>query len=228
MHPIRIVGLGDSHLEPLETAARIGLLQVDSYTFVIVPGATAVGLRNPNSKTDALKIFKERVLREPKDIGIVLHLGEVDCGFVIWFRAEKYHESVETQMEESLHSYMQFVSELVNMGYKHICLTGATIPTIRDGIDWGEVANARSGIKVDIQKRTALTLEYNKNLRAFAQSKGLYYFEMTDVVMNPKTGVVHDFYRHVDMTDHHLDPNKVIPIWAMKCNKFINSMKVIK
>lgn len=85
--------VGDSHLRGIRRAAERGLIK-RGCVFTQVPGATAVGLRNPNSTTNALETFRAALLPR-RNVIPVIHLGEVDCGFVIWYRAEKYGESLE-------------------------------------------------------------------------------------------------------------------------------------
>jgi hypothetical protein len=53
----------------------------------IVGGATAQGAVNPNSKTDALAIFQKKIKYTNAD-NILIMLGEVDCGYLIWVRSK--------------------------------------------------------------------------------------------------------------------------------------------
>lgn len=216
-----LIALGDSHLEALKLAADLNILNIESSSFFIVPGATAVGLRNPNSVTDALGIFSSALASQSADSRVIIHLGEVDCGFVMWWRAKKYGESVEVQFKESISAYGDFLSDVVGRGFKDLCLTGASLPTIRDCVDMSEVANKRSDIVVGIYERTLLTLRYNKELESLAFKYGIDYFDISNAVLNQRTGVVHDFFRNQDPRDHHLDKNKVAGVWAERCNAFL-------
>ncbi|KAA0083031.1 hypothetical protein [Trinickia soli] len=224
MQSDHLIALGDSHLEALKFAADLRLLDVGSNCFEIVPGATVVGLRNPNSLTDAVNIFKRSLLSQPVASHVLIHLGEVDCGFVMWWRAKKMGESVEVQLKESLYAYRQFLSELMESGFDKICVTGASLPTIRDGIDMGQVSNKRSEIVVGIRERTELTSRYNAGLKELAAVYRLSYFDFCDVLVDRETRVVHDFFRNPDPTDHHLDKTKIVAIWADKCNSFVNGL----
>lgn len=219
----KLLALGDSHLEALKLASELELLSSEAEEFCIVPGATAVGLRNPNSLTDALNIFRDAIAKQENDTHILLHLGEVDCGFVIWWRALKYGETVNRQFKESLLAYMDFALEVRRMGFEKICITGASLPTIRVGIDFGEVANKRSEISVDISDRTDLTLEYNTSLMTFAARSSFHYFDISDAVLNRSHGVVSDYFRNPDPVDHHLDKSKVAGVWALMCNRFLET-----
>lgn len=216
-----LLALGDSHLEALKFAADLGILNVASSQFSIVPGATVVGLRNPNSLTDAINIFRSSLLAQPRDSHVVIHLGEVDCGFVIWWRAKKYGESVERQFQESIDSYRQFLVEILESGFVRLCIVGASLPTIRDGVDMSDVANKRAEISISIQQRTELTLRYNQALNELAESLEISYFDITDAVLDRSSNLVHDFFLNPDSCDHHLDKQKIVGIWAGKCNSFL-------
>jgi hypothetical protein len=217
----RLLALGDSHLEALEFAAHLGLLDVSSYIFQIVPGATAVGLRNPHALTNAVNIFKDALGDEPRESHILVHLGEVDCGFVIWWRAKKYGESVESQFRASIDAYRQFLHSVVAMGFRKLCVVGASLPTIKDGTIFGEVANKRSEVDVGIRERTDLTFSYNEALRSLAKSMGIGYLDISEAVLDRNSRLVHDFFRNQDPADHHLDKHKVVGVWAAVCNRFL-------
>ena len=83
--PIHI--LGDSHAVYFKAAAEAGRLGRRRASYCIVPGATAAGMRNPNSMTDALSRFRASLAWTGPRTLHVIQLGEVDCGFVIWLRA---------------------------------------------------------------------------------------------------------------------------------------------
>jgi len=218
-----LIALGDSHLEVLEFAAELNILNIETSNFSIVPGATVIGLRNPNSLTDAINIFKSKLISQPLNSYILIQLGEVDCGFVMWWRAKKYSESIENQFKESIKAYSSFVNYLLKFGFHKICITGASLPTIRDGLDMGEVANKRSEINISIKDRTDLTMRYNFALERLAGSLDLHYFDITNAILDRSKNTVHEFYRNTDIFDHHLDKAKTVGIWASKCNDFLNT-----
>lgn len=221
----KLLAVGDSHLEALRFAADLGLLDISETNFCIVPGATAVGLRNPNSATNALAQFQEFVARNATSSPILIHLGEVDCGFVAWWRKLKYGETVESQLLASLDAYKHFVLELRSRGFVNICITGASLPSLRDGVDFGEVANFRAEVAVSLKERTEWTLHYNRNLAHLAAELSCFYFDIASGLLNSKEGTVSDYFRNVDPTDHHLDKAKVVALWALSCNSFLRSWR---
>jgi hypothetical protein len=220
---VKLLALGDSHLDALKFAADLSLLAVDETDFCIVPGATAVGLRNPNAITNALAQFRAAAVAASHQDAthVLVHLGEVDCGFVMWWRQQKYGDSIEYQLHESLAAYRDFIFELQGMGFSRICITGASLPTIRDGVDFGEVASKRSSIKSSLEARTRLTQMYNDELLRMAKENFLSYFDISVAVINKSSGVVADYFRSSDPCDHHMDKMKTVGIWSLLCNDFI-------
>jgi hypothetical protein len=214
--------LGDSHIESLQMAAELGLLCSGESDFCIVPGATAVGLRNPNSLTNAISLFRDAAKGRSKTHRVLIHLGEVDCGFVMWWRQSRYGETIESQVCQSISAYKEFVIELKQMGFESICITGASLPTIRDGVDFGSIANKRSEISVSLKDRTQLTFQYNDALAVLAMELECTYIDLSDAFVDVRTGLVSDFFRHPDPQDHHLDPSKVVGVWALACNKMLS------
>lgn len=218
---MNLLFLGDSHVQTIRWAGENKLLSVDA-EFVSVGGATAVGMRNPNSLTNAVQIFEEAAIpARPKSIPVI-HLGEVDCGFVIWWRANKYGETIDAQVQASIDAYFSLVDKLLASGYPTVIITAASLPTIGDDQDWGAIANLRKEISVSIRDRTALTLRYNSLLRAAAAKRGLPFVDPSEAFIDPSTGVIRDIFRHSDPLDHHLAPETAGPIWAAALNSALD------
>ncbi|BAW96820.1 hypothetical protein NIES970_17620 [[Synechococcus] sp. NIES-970] len=77
-----ILILGDSHVAVFDRPKMRVNFPWYFFNVVSVGGATASGLENPNSITQAFSIFKTNLENSKAKIVIVL-LGEVDTGFVI-------------------------------------------------------------------------------------------------------------------------------------------------
>lgn len=220
----KLLAFGDSHLEALKFAWDLKLLQADDAIFCIVPGATAVGLRNPNSVTNALEIFQAAAEEHRDATHALIHLGEVDCGFVVWWRCMKFGESVERQIDCSIDAYGKFVADLYRRGFSRVCITGASLPTIRDHLEFGEVANRRREVTVGLAERTALTLSYNERLHNLARETGSKYFDLSSGTINRDDKIVSDHFRNEDPRDHHLDVGRTVGLWAYACNQFLSSV----
>ena len=212
-----LVFLGDSHVDYLSQATVQGLFGNRLYGLCHVAGATAVGLRNPNqhrSTTNALGLFSDYLDKWTNQSIVILQLGEVDCGFVIWYRAAKYQDGIDKQLEESIAAYFGFIDQIRARGYSKIIVTGATYPTIKDGENWGDVANARKEITATMAERTALTARYNARLREEAASRGLPFADIAEDVLDPATGLMKAELYGRNLLDHHMDIPRAAQIWA--------------
>ena len=82
---------------------------------VSVSGATAFGLANPNSRTEHVQNVQKHIQRLPRSRTLLFMLGEVDCGYLIWLRAQA-GASVEDEMNASLRNYTDFLQRLRDNG----------------------------------------------------------------------------------------------------------------
>ena len=211
----KLICLGDSHVEIFNYIKIQNLLKEFDIEVLSVSGATAMGIVNPNSQTNAFKIFWEFLSGKDKNSYIVLQLGEVDCGFVIWYRAKKYQLTVQEQFEYSLKNYFIFIKK-IHKKFKNIILTGSVIPTIKENQDFGEVANLRKKVKVSLLERTKLTQNYNLELKKFAKKLNIFYFDIIDDVINKSSGVVNEKFLNENKFDHHLSFSKTAGFWVKK------------
>ena len=102
-----------------------------------VGGATAQGVVNPNGKTNALNIFKNKINSSHAD-KILIMLGEVDCGFIIWVRSKRYNISVDEQINNSINNLFKFIDNIINTTTytnQDIIICGSVLPTIKDNTD---------------------------------------------------------------------------------------------
>jgi hypothetical protein len=208
---------GDSHIGTIGWASDNGLLKRPC-EFLEVRGATAVGLRNPHSTTNALAVYAGRLLPTLPSVVPVMHVGEVDCGFVIWWRAERFGESINSQLAESVDAAMAFADRLRSGGYSNVVVTGASVPTILDAQDWGDVTNLRREVKATLRERTDLTVEYNRRLHVCATDRGMPFIDIAPIVIDPATSVVAEYYRNPNPVDHHLHPERGGMAWAKALN----------
>ncbi len=208
--------LGDSHIRMFAYLQKHHYLRKTSIHCRKVAGASAMGLANPNSKTNALRVFQDYLCKIPKQSTLVFMLGEVDCGFVIWYRAQKYTNPVETQFEQSLENYFQFVQNTEMQGYRNIVLASAPLPTILDGQDWGDIANARREVTATLIERTELTRRYNQRLRLFCDQNAMSFLDFEAETTNSATGLINDRFRHSNPLNHHFSSEAIAPILVQK------------
>jgi hypothetical protein len=176
------------------------------YFFNVVPvgGATVSGLDNPNSKTQALAEYTSMIL-DSKAKNIVVFLGEVDTGFVIWYRAEKYQSSVTEMADLALMNYQKLLKGLKDR-FHLICIS-TPLPTIKDGSPHGEVANLRKSIKASQLQRTNLTRMFNKKIEENCSQNDIAYI-MLDGESLGDDGLVREDILNKDPADHHYDKDK--------------------
>lgn len=184
-------------------------------------------MRNPNSQTNALPIFREALL--PKRIRTVpvVHLGEVDCGFVIWWRASRYGDDVVGQLNESVRAYMTFVDQLLDAGYPTVVITCSDLPTIDDN-DVSAVAKLRREVTATLIERTDLTIVYNNALRREAHSRNLPWIDLTNEWLDPDRGVVKREYLSNDPLDHHMNADRLAIQWANELNALAQNLPFMR
>lgn len=207
---------GDSHVLVFQYIKENQFLKRTNISVCHVNGATALGMVNPHSKTNALRIFNQKVSSLPKDCSLLFMLGEVDCGFVIWYRAQKYNLSVTSQLEESIHNYLTFLKRIQKLGFKDVIVSTSPPPTIKDHQDWGEVANLRKGITATQIERTTLTVQYNQMLRQKCKVKGIKILDAEQDFINKSTGLVGRQFLNKNPLDHHLDSEAAAKVYIKK------------
>jgi len=181
----------------------------------VVGGATAQGAVNPNGKTDALNIFEKKINSTCAD-KILIMLGEVDCGFVIWVRSKRYNINVDDQINISVNNLFTFIDNIIvaNKSYtnKDIIICGSIIPTIRDSTDRKFLNGARSEVNVSQFERTKKTIEYNNLLMKKCDTYGYKYIDITNNIIG-KDGIVKNEFLNSNPNDHHLDNEKTYKLW---------------
>ena len=199
--------LGDSHAGIFNRIRRKGLLRDTWLDVLSVPGATAFGLANPNSSTNALTHFSEFLDRTPPHRRTLFVLGEVDCGFLIWHRSMTGGTSVEAEFQQSLQRYTGFLEEWMAKGHDRIGVVSVAPSTIADYAKWKGLGNARRDVTASIEERTALTVAYNQELRAWTERTSTTFVDLDPDLLDPSTGLVAARFVNADPRDHHLAPD---------------------
>ncbi|MEW6241356.1 MAG: SGNH/GDSL hydrolase family protein [Chloroflexota bacterium] len=198
----RILVLGDSHASVFYR--RLFDLRFPRCVFMIcsVGGATASGLENPNSKTQAGPKFEQAIRKHPAQVYILL-LGEVDTGFVIWYRAQKYQASVDEMLSLAVDRYGNFIRKLRTLG--KVIVVSAPLPTIPDENQCGEVANLRKEIRATQRERIQLTLEFNRRVAQACAVEGASFVDLDPFSLDER-GLVKRELLNADPCDHHYNP----------------------
>lgn len=213
--------MGDSHIGDLKgIQCRSKKIDVQ---MCCVQGATASGLMNPHSKTLAGPVFYNFI---DNNIGnkdwVVIHLGEVDCGFLIWVRAEREKISVSEQLEFTLNNYFLLLEKIMQKT-SHVIVLSVIPPTIKDGTKFGNVANLRGQINANQKERALLTKQMNLRLKEFCNSKQIFFINLDENLIDNKTGLVHEHYLNENKDNHHLNGEKLRKVVSIHLEKvFIN------
>ena len=105
----KILVLSDSHGGVFEYIHDNNLLLPNYINAEIIGGATAYGLSNERSTTNSFNRFIS-ALKKFKNYDIILvQLGEVDCAFVLWYKAQKLNKKPEEMISYSLKGYEKFI-----------------------------------------------------------------------------------------------------------------------
>jgi DNA-binding transcriptional regulator YdaS (Cro superfamily) len=196
-----VLALGDSHVNVMRHVRRDDA----SFRVLMIEGATASGITNPNSKTNASNIYRERVQRAKPWQHVLVQLGEVDCGFVIWHRAQRHGIGIEEQLEQTLDNYEQILTFTRDRGFASVMVMAVPLPTITDYPSmWAEIANLRKEVTATQQERTELTIRFNEHLRERCARLGLVFVDSASDQLDPATQLVKASLLRPDDRDHHL------------------------
>lgn len=212
---MKILCCGDSHTNIFNYCNK--KQKKFNFDVCIVYGATAQGAVNPNSKTNALQIFEKKIKKSTFD-KLLIMLGEVDCGFLIWVRSKRYNISVDKQIENSINNLFLFIEKIIksnNFENKDIIITGAILPTIFDSTDPKFLKGARSEVNVSQLERTKKTLEYNNLLKINCNKYNYKYIDITDDIIG-ENGIVKKDFLNKNNTDHHINNETTYNFWISK------------
>lgn len=223
----RVLILGDSHAGVFKYANTI---PDEDFVFdgLIIGGATAQGAINPNGKSNALNIFKDALNKKATNFDyIMIMLGEVDCGFVIWYYSEKFNVSIDDQLNRSINNLTEFIRLYVlpKFNSNQIILLGAVLPTILDNCDKMFLKGARSDICANLEQRINLTFRYNGMLREVSKKLGVKYCDISKAIYDDKTKKVKSVYLNENPHDHHLSNAASWPEWRISLNNLLNEAR---
>lgn len=196
-----VLVIGDSHALVFESK-EFNNHPKKHFDVVSVGGATVSGLTNPNSKTNSINIFTN-ALNKSKSSKVIFLLGEVDTGFVIWYRAERYSEDVSKMLNSAIDNYKKLIEIALERGFEVICLS-TPLPTICDNNNWGEVANLRKSISATQLERTKLTIDFNNKMESVCKELKISYINFDSQSLG-REGVVKESLLNKDPLDHHYD-----------------------
>jgi hypothetical protein len=195
-----VICLGDSHAQVLRQVS----IPRAWFRVKAIVGVTASGLPNPKSKTRGSELFARRLDRARRWHQVLILLGEVDCGFVIWDRARRHGVSIDEQITTTLDAYQDFIAAVLGRGFPRVIILSVPLPTISDDRgEWGRVANQRGTVTASWAERTELTLRFNAELRSRCEALGAVFVDATTDTLDEQTGLIQARFVR-DSQDHHL------------------------
>lgn len=105
-------------------------------------------------------------------------------------------------LDRAIASYSKFLQEVAGH-HEAICIS-TPLPTIKDGNDWGEVANLRREVTATQVERTALTLQFNRAMQVFCRQHAIRHIMLDDISIG-ENGIVSNSLLNRDSRDHHYD-----------------------
>lgn len=193
---------GDSHVNVFNAVNRRQSLPGWHFRVNVVRGATAFGLANPNSRTNAYKVFSGWLTTLPPDRPILFMLGEVDAGYLIWMKAQQSGENAYRILDQALARYFGFLEQYANR-FSSLIIVGAPIPAVGDLHRDGAMLELRKGLTASQRERTDMTLKYNRRLRAWAERRGAWFIDMDSTLLDPDTYLLKDEFLTLGRIDHH-------------------------
>lgn len=216
----RLLVLGDSHAlifrdRPLRSALRTCGYVVD---LVTVGGATVYGLSNPNSATNALERYRRHLLNIDERTDVLVMMGEVDCGFLAWYKVENGGGSQEAVVAEIQRRFREFVLSVRDLGPRQVFLARIPQQTIDSYDTWRGLNGQRRSVSASLQQRTELTALMNRWLSGFEAEEGFRFVDYSDTSEVDEASIL-PLLRPIDGSDHHYWPpgfSAIIARWFLE------------
>ncbi len=198
--PRRVLVIGDSHMRVFEhPLLRLALPQL-RFDVRYVPGASAIGLLNENSKTRSGSIFREKLESATYD-HVVISLGEVDVSSALWLNAEYHGLDVQNLFLRALWTYKTFI--LRHCPLARTVVLGASLPTVEKyekGVD--DDHDIRSTVRADWRQRIELARAFNDDMAEWCAKHGIPHLDTASAVLDDN-GLVRAGWRVRRRKDHH-------------------------
>ena len=198
-----ILAIGDSHIRVFEHWFFKLFKRGFHFNIIYVPGATAYGIANRRSKTNAYNRFYDGLERRDYQ-HIVVTLGEVDTAYTLWHISQRDGKNIDEVLKVSAQRYIDFLKELST--YAPVTVLSASLPTIADLTDCDDsIQGIRKKIPITQKERTALALKFNSLIDEFCQNeKDINFINFDRYALNPKTELVRSWLvNRRNPCDHH-------------------------
>jgi hypothetical protein len=195
-----ILALGDSHLRVCKHPVLKLMLPHARIRTTLVPGASAIGILNLKSQTNARQIFLNAVAARKHDF-ILTNLGEVDACIAIWKVAVQSNESRDAIFERAIANYTSFLSELKQSAT--VIVISATLPTLKHYHNHKNmVHNVRASMEIDWRDRAQMTKDFNARIADWCHAQGILHLDSARAAVG-NNGFVRRSWRGLLDRDHH-------------------------
>ena len=207
---ISILLLGDSHAEAISGYTGEDFY-VDRFT---CHGSTARACLRSDSKTKAFRIFKYGIENTNSD-AVVISLGEVDCGYVIWLKHQTSGIPINDLFNESISNFMDLIKLHIFQKFNPNKTFVMTIPPafIVTNTDNRFLGGERSLVDPTLEERKSLIKKWNQ--RIVEESKKLKFnvLDINDKIINKSNGEIIAKYKTPNEFNHHLWPYTTAPLF---------------
>lgn len=211
-----LICIGDSHAEAMWLVREQRMLPKTRVEVVAVGGATASGVQNPNSRTNALGRFRPWLDELNPRLTVLACLGEVDAGFLVFARDGDPADNTTRAVDR----YTEFLQrEVVDRGARLIVVT-VIPPIIEDYSTWAGPRGQKRDIDATWQQRRETTDLFNTNLQKWATLADVSVINLDNTVRDVHSGRVLIPFRHPDPDDHHLNPDLHAELLAIELRRF--------
>ena len=222
----RVVLIGDSHLRYF----RYMIINGDFPRSVVLQfldhgGATALGLMTPVSV--ARKHVLETMKKKPKTEHILFYFGEIDCRRAAWKYANDTQQDIYKVIEETLENYFAFINTIQLLGYPNISIIGVILPITPDEL---YRINSKRDLRtpfVSQEARTKLTLYFNERLQQHASRQSFGYFDITEMMLNPETGMADEKFIPDYCLEAHCRFSEIVPIYKDILTKHLCKLELM-
>ena len=222
----RLILIGDSHIRYFKYMVKTGYFSGSVVLqFLAYGGATALGLMTPVSV--ARKHVLETMNKKPKAEHILFYFGEIDCRRAAWEYANDTQQDIYKVIEETLENYFAFINMVQLLGYPNISIIGVILPITPDEL---YRINSKRDLRapfVSQEARTKLTLYFNKHLQQHASRQNFGYFDTTEMMLDPKTGMADEKFIPDYCLEAHCRYSEIVPIYRDTLTEHLRKLKLM-
>jgi hypothetical protein len=130
---------------------------------------------------------------------VIINLGEVDFGFVIFYRHEKNKIPIEQSIKKTINYYFNFINKISKN--KDVLCISCPLPFMQNN-DFRETDyNLRSKIKANLNTRIKLSVLFNKEMQRKCNEIGVNYLNLDSEILNKDGYVKKELIKK--KKDHH-------------------------